>query len=229
VSTVTVVADAESAARRVADQIAWRVESAQAEERPCHVALPGGTTPRRTLQLLRVRVQRWQHAHLWLSDERAVPRGHRESNQGLMEEVLGTADELAPTLHAVASPQRPEDAAWHYGLELGREVPDGVLDIALLGVGEDGHIASLFPGHPALDAVEAPCVAVHGAPKPPPDRITLTLPVLRRARYTALLAVGDAKRKALSALGTPDRQWPASLLAEDLDEVICDFAASPRS
>jgi 6-phosphogluconolactonase len=228
VSKITVLPDAEAAAQRAADEIAWRVENARDEGGPFHVAFAGGTTPRRTYELLRDQLRTWQHVHVWVSDERAVPRGHRDSNQRLLEEVFGTPGELAPTMHAVSSPERPEDAAWLYGLELERQTRRGVLDIALVGLGDDGHTASLFPDHPALDAVEAPCVAVHGAPKPPPDRITLTLPVLRGARYTLLLAVGEPKRGALGALGSPDRRWPASLLADDLDEVICDLAASPR-
>jgi 6-phosphogluconolactonase len=229
VSKITVLADAEAAARRAAEEIAWRVERARAEGRPFHGAFPGGTTPRRTYELLRDRVRTWHHVHLWLSDERAVPRGHPDANHRLLEEVLGPDGELGPTMHAVSSPERPEDAAWLYALELEGEIRGGILDVALLGVGDDGHTASLFPDQPALDAAEAPCVAVHGAPKPPPDRVTLTLPVLRRARYTALLAVGETKRGALSALGRPDPRWPASLLADDLDEVICDVAASPLS
>jgi len=226
---MTVLPDAETAARRAAEEIAWRVDSARAEDRLFHVALPGGTTPRRTYELLRDRVRTWRHVHLWLSDERAVPHDHPDSNERLLEEVLGTFGALGPTIHPVSSPERPEDAAWLYGVELGSQLRGRVLDIALLGLGDDGHTASLFPDHLALNAAEAPCVPVHYAPKPPPDRVTLTLPVLRRARYTMLLAVGEDKRGALSALGRADRRWPASLLADDLDEVICDLAASPRS
>src|SRR5215208_1915622 len=125
-SKITVLRDAETAARRAADEIAWRVESSRVEGRLLHVAFAGGTTPRRTYELLRHRLRTWQHVHVWLSDERAVPQGHRESNQRLLEEVLGTPGELAPTIHAVSSPERPEDAAWLYGLELESQVQRGI-------------------------------------------------------------------------------------------------------
>jgi len=94
-------------------------------------------------------------------------------------------------------------------------------------MGPDGHTASLFPGHPALDATEAPCVAVRDAPKPPPQRVTLTLPILRRASHTLLLATGTEKRDALARVVSGDDSLPVALLGEDLDEILCDRAAAP--
>jgi 6-phosphogluconolactonase len=102
-----------------------------------------------------------------------------------------------------------------------------VVDLALQGLGPDGHTASLFPGNPAVEA-DGVCVAVHGAPKPPPDRITLTVPVLRAARSVVFLATGDEKAEAVRGLlagASPD--VPASLLGGDRTEVIVDRAAAP--
>jgi 6-phosphogluconolactonase len=94
-------------------------------------------------------------------------------------------------------------------------------------MGPDGHTASLFPGHPALAATEAPCVAVREAPKPPPERVTLTLGVLRRARFTLLLVTGADKRDALARVLAGDESVPLGLLGEGLDEIACDQAAAP--
>ena len=102
-----------------------------------------------------------------------------------------------------------------------------MLDLALLGIGPDGHTASLFPGNAALQASpDLLCVPVHDAPKPPPDRVSLTLGVLRAARACYLLASDASKAKALAGvLAGPDPSIPASLLDGDRLTVIADLAA----
>jgi 6-phosphogluconolactonase len=132
-----------------------------------------------------------------------------------------------PVLHPLKLPEVAEDAAWLYGIELRESVAGLQFDIVLLGMGPDGHTASLFPGHPALKVREAPCVAIRDAPKPPPERVTLTLPVLRRARRTLLLATGASKRDALARVLAGDASLPVALLGDDLDEIVCDVAAAP--
>jgi 6-phosphogluconolactonase len=97
----------------------------------------------------------------------------------------------------------------------------------LLGMGPDGHTCSLFPGHPVLDVREAPVAPVRGSPKPPPERVTLTLPVVRDARFTLLLTTGESKRDALAAALAGDQSIPLALLGGGLDEVACDRAAAP--
>jgi 6-phosphogluconolactonase len=230
VTELVVVADAEAAARRVADQLAWRLADARRRDHAFHVALAGGDTPRRAYELLGAMEGSWDHAHLWLGDERCVPRDHPDSNARMVDESLyAHARAQPPRLHPVDGSAVPEDAAWLYARELAELVPDGVFDLVLLGLGEDGHTASLFPHHHALEAVSAPCLAVRDAPKPPPQRITLTIPMLRHAEHTILLTAGEAKREPLRrALGDPDPATPASLLGDGLDQVICDAAADPR-
>jgi 6-phosphogluconolactonase len=99
-----------------------------------------------------------------------------------------------------------------------------------LGLGEDGHTASLFPGAPELNVRGVPCVGVHNAPKPPPERVTLTLDMLNAARYCLVLATGAGKAAAVAAvLAGPDPQFPASLLSAASVEMIADAAAAPRS
>ena len=223
-----VLADSEEVARRAADVLAWRIGDARTNGRDVHIALAGGSTPRRAYELLGDMEGSWSHVHLWLGDERCVPRDDPESNARMVRESLyANARADPPELHELPRPEVPEDAAWLYGLQIVAGVPDLVFDVMLLGMGPDGHTASLFGGHPALNAGEAPCVAVRDAPKPPPERVTLTLPVLRRARHTLLLATGAEKRDSLAAVVAGDHSLPVALLGEDLDEILCDVAAAP--
>jgi 6-phosphogluconolactonase len=218
--------DAEAVARHAADLIAGRIGDARGQSRPMHIALAGGQTPRRAYELLAEIEGSWKHVHLWLGDERCVPQDDAESNARMVRESLyAHARAEPPSLHALPSPEQPEDAAWLYGLEVREEVPEETFDIILLGMGPDGHTASLFPGHPVLDVSVAPCAAVRESPKPPPERVTLTLPVLRRARFTLLLVTGAEKADALARARTGDRSVPVALLGDGLDEIACDRAA----
>jgi 6-phosphogluconolactonase len=96
----------------------------------------------------------------------------------------------------------------------------------LLGLGPDGHTGSLFPGHPETAAAQAPVIAVRNSPKPPPERLTFTLPLIARAHYTLLLATGESKREALAGVRAQDHRLPPGRLGEGLDEIICDEAAA---
>jgi 6-phosphogluconolactonase len=230
VTRVRVFPDAEAVARHAADAIAWRIGDARKAGREVHIALAGGTTPRRAYELLADIEGSWKHVHLWLGDERCVPDGDPESNAQMVRESLyANARAEPPSLHVLESPLIPEDAAWLYGRSISERVPDGVFDIALLGMGPDGHTASLFPGHPALQCVAAPCVAVRDAPKPPPERVTLTLPLLRAARFTLLLVTGASKRSMLARVRAGDETLPTALVGKGLDEIACDEAAAGES
>jgi 6-phosphogluconolactonase len=226
-TALRVFPDAEAVAHHAADQIAGRIGDARRDGRPFHIALAGGQTPRRAYELLAEIEGSWKHVHLWLGDERCVPDGDPESNaQVVRESLYAHARAEPPSLHALPSPEQPEDAAWLYGLQVREEVPEETFDIVLLGMGPDGHTASLFPGHPALDVRRAPCVAVRDAPKPPPERVTLTLPLLRRARFTLLLVTGAEKADALARARAGERSVPVALLGDGLDEIACDRGAA---
>jgi 6-phosphogluconolactonase len=225
---VVVLDDAEAVARHAADGLAGAFDRARAERRELHVALAGGSTPQRAYELLAEIEGSWAHVHLWLGDERCVPEDHEEANIRMVREsLLAGSRDGEPVLHAVPSPEVPEDASWLYGLEVLTHMPEAVFDLVLLGMGPDGHTCSLFPGHPVLAVREAPVAPVRDSPKPPPERVTLTLPVVRDARFTLLLATGEGKRDALAAALAGDASIPLALLGDGLDEVACDRAAAP--
>jgi len=128
----------------------------------------------------------------------------------------------------------PEEGAGRYALELSEHAPAdaenvALLDLIVLGIGPDGHVASLFPGAATLDASEHElCLGVHDSPKPPPERITLSLAVLRAAGRCLLLATGASKSDAVTAmLAEPSRHVPASLLRRERLTVMVDDAAAP--
>jgi 6-phosphogluconolactonase len=225
---VRVFDDAEAVARHAADEVAARIADARSDGRDLHIALAGGSTPQRAYELLAQVEGSWSHVHLWMGDERCVPEDDPESNARMVREsLLATERAEPPVLHTVASPEVPEDAAWLYGLEVREHVPDATFDIVLLGMGPDGHTCSLFPGHPVLAAERALVAPVRQSPKPPPERVTLTLPVVRDARFTLLLATGEEKRESLGRALAGDTSIPLALLGHGLDEVACDRAAAP--
>ena len=228
---LTVLPDVEGAARRAADVMANQINDARVRGADVHFAVAGGSTPRRAYELLARMQGSWAHVHLWLGDERCVPADHEDANQRMLDESLlaKLRSVEGPHLHPVRGDLQPEDAAWLYARELVQTIgEDPVFDLVLLGLGEDGHTASLFPGDPAAAATEAPVIGVRGAPKPPPERITLTFPVLRRARFTLLLATGASKREPLARVRDGDRTVPAGRMGDDLDEIVCDDAALGR-
>lgn len=206
--------DAEAAAGRAAHLLAEAIAEALAERGAAHVALSGGATPRPAYEALGGLVDDWSAVHVWFADERCVGPDDPESNARLVRETL-----VAPgaTVHRMEGERGAEAAAHAYERELG----EVVLDVVLLGLGPDGHTASLFPGHPALEA-PGRVAPVHDAPKPPPDRVTLTRSTLDGARRRVLLVAGAEKAAALAAaLGPPTHEVPGSLLRrEDLDVIV---------
>jgi 6-phosphogluconolactonase len=229
-TSVFVADTAAEASATAAARLRSAIDDARRDRGAAHMALAGGTTPRRAYELLAAAVDSWAGVEVWFGDERAVGPDDPESNYRMVSETL-LAEGRGPVVHRVEGERGPEEAAAAYATELEEHVPsDGevpVLDLALQGLGPDGHTASLFPGNPAVKAGGV-CVAVHGAPKPPPDRITLTVPVLRAARSIVFLATGAEKADAVGGLMTgPNPDIPASLLGGDRTELIVDRDAAP--
>lgn len=194
-------------------------ESVSARGRFC-VALPGGRTPVVLYRLLReppwAGLVRWDLGHFVLSDERCVPLEDAASNGGLAQrELFDHVAVPAANLHwppLDAGDAAAVAAAWERELRTFFS-PDGslpALDLAVLGVGADGHTASLFPGDPALSdgGRWVMPVGVRGAPEV--SRVTLTLPVLGNARSVLFLAAGGDKREVIDAVGAGGARFPAA-------------------
>ena len=230
---LTTCPDAESVAERAAAAIVRRLERARSERGEAHLALSGGTTPGRAYELLAAADLSWEGVEIWFADERCVGAEDPESNHRLAAEtLLAPAAVPSERVHRMEGELGPEQGASRYGEAIARRLGAGVpvLDVIVLGIGPDGHVASLFPGAPQLDAgQDAVCLGVSDSPKPPPQRITLSLAVLRAARSCVLLATGAGKADAVAAmLGEPTRHVPASLLRRERLTVILDDRAAPR-
>ena len=146
----------------------------------------------------------WSRVDFWWGDERFLPEGHPERNetqarQSLLDGLTVDPDRVHP-IPGTDSVGTPEEAAAVYSAELdaaadGHGLP--TFDLVLLGIGEDGHVASLFPGNPALEADGAPAVGVRDSPKPPPERVSLTMPALNSATAVWIVASGTGKAEAV--------------------------------
>jgi 6-phosphogluconolactonase len=233
VTSISVAATAEEAAGEAAKRLAEAIREAHGRRGTAHVSLAGGATPRRAYELLAGTVADWAEVEIWFGDERAVGPDDPDSNYRMVAEtLLAGHPHPPPRVNRIEGERGAEEAAEAYEAALQERLPtEGgtpVLDLALQGLGPDGHTASLFPGSPALDAPGL-CAAVHDAPKPPPDRITLTLRALRAARSVVFLVTGAEKAAAVTGLlGQPDPDIPASLLAGPRAELIADRAALQR-
>ena len=216
---LTVAADPEEAAVRAATALAAVARTGGS------ISLAGSNTPRRAYELFAAEAAiDWSQVHLWFGDERCVPPDDPDSNYRMAYETLISRIDIPDrNVHRIRGEDDPEAAAAAYAAEI-----DGVaLDLALLGLGPDGHTASLFPESPALDVRDRAAVAVT-ASKPPPRRITLTLPVFERAVSILILAPGASKAEAIGAvLRGADPRYPASLLPADRTTILTDEAGAP--
>lgn len=220
---VEVHPDAAALATAVAGEVVRRLEDAQARGDVPHLVLTGGTIAVRIhAEIGRIGPESevdWSRVVFWWGDERYVARDSEERNarsarSGFLD-ALGVDPSHVHEAPALDSGMSLDDAAAAYGQEL-EEHGAGDFEVLMLGVGPDGHVASLFPGHPALGVADAVTVAVPDSPKPPPERISLTFPALRRSRAVFLVVSGEEKAeavaRALAAEGTV-QETPARGLA----------------
>jgi 6-phosphogluconolactonase len=171
----------------------------------------------------------WSRVTLWWGDERCVPPDDERSNYRLAKEtLLDNLKEQPAEEHRIRGELQPADAAG----ELDRALDGAELDFLLLGIGPDGHCASLFPGSPQLLVEDARATSGPAGLEPYVDRVTMTLPTLRSARRIVFVASGESKAEAVAGAfgGEPSERFPSSLvrLAPVTVEVILDAAAAAR-
>jgi len=210
----------EDLAREVAD---WIVEEALRHQRRFSVCLSGGSTPKRLYELLGAAPRRarfpWERTHWFWGDERFVPHNDPRSNFRMAEEaMLQRVPSPTENIHAIPTEGMPPEAcaaayeavlkSWYGAQALDPQRP--LFDLTLLGLGEDGHIASLFPESPNLSEGNRWVVAVAGAGRT--ERITLTYPALESSGVTVFLVAGERKRDILLRVAADDPALPATRL-----------------
>jgi 6-phosphogluconolactonase len=201
---LVVAQDAEEASHAAAELLAHAARTGAA------IALAGGSTPRRAHELAAAAEPDWSGAAVWLCDERMVPHEDPHSNARLVRETLLEHLVAVPQVHFVSTDLPPDEAAAAYDAEL-RGVQ---LSHALLGIGPDGHTASLFPKAPSLEVRDR--LAVHAEPGLDPwiPRVTLTIPALAAVEHVVFLVTGAGKARAVrrAFAESPSRTTPASLV-----------------
>ncbi|MBS4096100.1 MAG: 6-phosphogluconolactonase [Sulfuricella sp.] len=192
-----VLPDADAVRDRALDWIRRSAAEAIALRGAFHIVLAGGTTPRAVYQSLRNEPQEWSKWHVWFGDERCLladdtERNSRMAHAAWLDQVAIPVDQI----HDMPGELGAEQGALAYAEAL-KNIAE--FDLVLLGLGEDGHTASLFPGHQWGIEKDAPAVlAVHRAPKPPPERISLSAWRLSGARRVVFMVTGIGKREAVA-------------------------------
>ena len=194
-----------------------------------HIVLTGGSTPARAYELAAERQPDWSRTQLWWGDERCVPPDDEHSNYGMAKRTLLDGLAAQPTaVHRMRGELGRDAGAEEYDRELGELAR---FDLLLLGLGPDGHIASLFPNAPTLRQRKKVLPAEPGL-EPFVDRVTLSLPALRGAREIIFLLAGEEKAEAAARAfaGEPSEETPASLVRADDGRtvVILDRAAAAK-
>jgi 6-phosphogluconolactonase len=221
---IAVVADAEEAARLVAQRLAEQARAGGG------VVLTGGSTPRRAYTLATELEPDWSRVEVWWGDERCVPVDDENSNFGMAKKALLDRLEHEPaTVHRMRGELGPEAGVNEYESELAGV---SMFDLLLLGLGPDGHVASLFPCFPTLDVTDRDVVGSKAGHEPFVDRISMTLPRLCATRELLFLVAGADKADAVARAfaDEPSRETPGSLVraAGGTTRAVLDRAAAAK-
>ncbi len=201
--TVTVVDELDHLFEDMANLLLKTAHEAVSERGEFHLALSGGSTPEpfyiRLVTDPHFRAIPWDKTHVWIVDERQVPLDHEQCNfkmitESLLDHVTIPARQIHPMLAT------EEDAANLYETELRGCLPQGQLDFVLLGMGDDAHTASLFPGSPALKVTDRWIAVNEGPAVTPPNRLTMTYPLLNNATLLVALVTGQKKAATLQTI-----------------------------
>ena len=210
--------DARTLAHAGAARLLTRLIDLQSEKTPVHIALTGGTIGIALLAALNQNPAKdavdWTGVHIWWSDERFLPLGHPDRNDTQARNALLHSLTQAK-VHPVPFAETAELAATIYAADLPER-----MDVTLLGVGPDGHVASLFPSHPGLSATGR-IIAVHNTPKPPSERVSFTMAELDNSNEVWLVVSGNNKATALRSPGLP----AAQVHGRKLTLLLADVAA----
>ncbi len=217
-----IFADIDALSRAALDEVFRIANEAVAKDGRCAISLSGGHTPERMFAMWSQDAYRnafpWEHVHFFWGDDRYVPYTDPLSNFGMAKKLLfdNVPGNVKLNLHPMPTQNPdPHEAAKAYAAEMrrffGTESP--AFDVQLLGIGGEGHTASLFPGNPALEEQEAWVLAVT-VPATPPHRLTMTYPVINQARNTYFLVAGESKREIVKAIiaepDTATSRYPAA-------------------
>lgn len=229
-SEIKVLPDVAAIAREAADRIVVAAAEAIVLKESFSLALAGGSTPKVLYELLGSEPYKskidWIHTEIFFGDERGVPPDHPDSNYAMARRTLLSAVPIpGDNVYRMKGELDAPEAAKAYGLMLKEKFGDGGVDLALLGLGDDAHTASLFPGSPAISEREHRVVGqfVQNSTTGPSWRITMTAPFLNRSRAVLFMVAGENKseavRQVLEGPYEPER-YPAQLIDSDKTRVI---------
>jgi len=186
--------DPQAVAEAAADYLYQQIKTCVADKNQCHVVLPGGSTPAHCLELLAQKSLPWKNIHWYPGDERCLPPGHADRNDTMIiDRLFSQQPQAVKNFHPIPAELGPQQGAENY-----TKIISSIhnLDILVLGMGEDGHTASLFPENAALNDLRC-VVPVFNAPKAPDERVSIGLTTLANATECIVLVTGKAKREAL--------------------------------
>ncbi len=232
---IKVLPDADAIAQAAAERIVQAAGEAIELRNIFTLALAGGSTPKTLYELLASDSFRhevdWARVEIFFGDERSVPPGHPDSNYRMAERAMLARLQIpGDNIYRMAGELDPVEAAEQYDQMLREKFTDQGMDMILLGMGDDGHTASLFPGTEALGETERLCVANH-VPKLRTSRITLTAPFINRARHVLFLVAGAGKKDRVEEVleGRPDSdRLPVHLIRPESGQLtwLIDAAAA---
>ena len=193
---IDILPDPDELAQAIAERLATHVAGIQAHGRTPRIVLTGGTIAAAAYERIAAESADWSDVDFWFGDERFVPEGHADRNDQQARDAF--LDRVGATrVHSVAGNDCALSAA-EVADQYAATLPDEPFDVVLLGMGPDGHVASLFPHHAALTEADRDCVELFDSPKPPAVRISMTFPALNRSESVWFLVSGDEKADAVS-------------------------------
>ncbi len=216
------LADSDAVAQAAAEQILMAAQQAIAARGQFKLVLAGGSTPQAAYRRLAAADAAWQQWHIYYGDERCLPIDDHERNSYMAAKAwLNQVAIPGEQIHPIAAERGAQRAAAEYDALIGAAVP---FDLVLLGMGEDGHTASLFPGR--QHDPDAWAVPVHNAPKPPPNRVSLSARALSETRVLLLLVTGPSKHGALQRWASGETLPVTTLHPDGPIKLLLDHAAA---